>query len=64
MRKSIEDAIACLNLKELIEREFQNIFSKLNKLISKFKEETDFENVIKQVEKEYANNIKSRRRQL
>jgi hypothetical protein len=64
LRKGIEDAIARLNLRELVEREFQNIFSEPNELIGEFREETDYENAIKQVEKEYADNIKSRQRQL
>ena len=64
LRKSIKGTTAYLNLRELVEREFQNIFSEPKELVGEFREETDFENAIKQVEKEYADNIKSWRRQL
>jgi hypothetical protein len=64
LKKGIEDTIVYLNLRELVKREFQNIFSEPNKLVGKFREETDYKNAIKQVEKEYADNIKSRQQQL
>jgi hypothetical protein len=51
-------------LKKLVERELQNILSKLTKLISEFKEESDYENAIKQVEKENANNIKTQQQRM
>jgi hypothetical protein len=64
LRKTIEDAIARLDVKELVERELQDTISKPTKLIGDFKEESDYENVIKQIEKENANDTRTRQRSL
>lgn len=64
LRKSIENAIACLDLRELVVRELQNILSEPTELMGEFGEESDYENAIKQVEKENANDIRTQQRRL
>ena len=46
MRKSTKNAIARLDLRELVERELQNIVSESNELMGEFNEESDLENAI------------------
>ena len=59
LRKSTENAIAHLDLRELADRELQDTISEPTELTGEFREESDYENVIKQIEKEYANNIRT-----
>jgi hypothetical protein len=47
LRKTMENAIAHLDVRELVEMELQNDISKPTKLIGEFKEESDYENIIK-----------------
>jgi len=51
-------------VRELTERELQGTISKPTKLTAEFKEESDYKNVIKQIEKENANDTKTRQRSL
>jgi hypothetical protein len=60
LRKTTQDAIARLDVRELAERELQDTISKPIELTGDFKEESDCENVIKQIENENANNTKTR----
>lgn len=64
LRKTTQDAIARLDVRELAEREFQDTISKPTKLTGDFKEESDYENVIKQIEKENANDTRTRQQSL
>jgi len=64
LRKTTENAIARLDMRELAKRELQDAMSKPTKLTSKFREESDYKNVIKQIKKEYANDTRNRQRSL
>ena len=47
LRISTENAISYLDVKELAEREFQDTISEPTELTGEFREESDYENVIK-----------------
>jgi hypothetical protein len=47
LKKTIENTIANLDMRELIERELQETISKPTELIGEFREESDYESVIK-----------------
>jgi hypothetical protein len=64
VRKSTEHAIASLDLRELVERELQDTLSEPTELTGEFREENDYENAIRQIEKEGANDIRTRQRRL
>jgi hypothetical protein len=64
LRKTTQDAIARLDVRELAERELQDTISEPIELTGDFKEESDYENVIKQIEKENANDTRTRQRSL
>jgi hypothetical protein len=64
LRKTTENAIARLDVRELAERELQDTISEPTELTGEFREESDYENVIKQIEKENANDTRTRQRSL
>jgi hypothetical protein len=64
LRKNTENTIARLELRKIVESELQNILSEPTEFISEFKEESDYENAIKQVKKENANDIETQQRRL
>jgi hypothetical protein len=53
-----------LDMRELAEREFQDIISEPTKLTGEFREESDYEDVVKQIEKEKANDTRTRQRRI
>lgn len=64
LKKSTQNAIARLDVRELAERELQDTISEPTELMAEFRDESDYENVIKQIEKETANDTKTRQRSL
>jgi hypothetical protein len=59
-----EEEIARLDMRELAERELQKLLSEPTELIGEFREESDYENAIKHVEKENADDTRTRLRRL
>jgi hypothetical protein len=59
LRRSTENAIARLDIKELAEREFQETISEPTELTGEFREEGDYENVVKQIEIKRAEDIRT-----
>jgi len=55
-------AIACLDIRELLGMELQDLLFKLAEFISEFSEESDYKNTIKHIEKENAEDTKTRLR--
>ncbi len=47
LKKTIENTITSLDMRELAERELQEIISEPTELTGEFREESDYENVIK-----------------
>jgi hypothetical protein len=64
LRKSTENAIAHLDVKELAEREFQETISEPTELTGEFREEGNYENVIKQIKIEKAKDTRTQQRRL
>jgi hypothetical protein len=64
LRKITENTIASLDVRELAERELQDIISEPTELTGEFREKSDYENAIKQIEKEKANDTRTRQRRL
>jgi hypothetical protein len=64
LRISTENAISCLDVKEPAEKEFQDTISKPTELTGEFREESDYENVIKQIEIEKAKDARTQQRHL
>jgi hypothetical protein len=64
LKKTTENTIANLDMRELAERELQETISEPTELTGEFREESDYENVIKQIEKENANDTRTRQRSL
>ncbi|CZS92364.1 uncharacterized protein RAG0_02770 [Rhynchosporium agropyri] len=64
LRKKTKQAIFRLDLKEVAEKELQDILSEPSELTGEFTDESDFEKVIKQLEKDRANNTKNQQRRL
>ncbi|KAH8759537.1 hypothetical protein F5882DRAFT_384523 [Hyaloscypha sp. PMI_1271] len=60
----LKHAIACLDVRELLRIELQDLLSEPTELIGGFSKESDYENVIKHIEKENANNTNTRLRRL
>lgn len=58
MPKDTEKAIVCLNIRVLADRDLKDILSKPTELIGEFKEEDEFENLIRAVDKENASSTK------
>ena len=56
--KDTEKAIACLNMRVLADRDLKDILSEPTELIGEFKEEDEFENLIRAVDKENAGSAK------
>jgi hypothetical protein len=59
LRKTTENVIARLDVRELAERELQGTISEPTELTGEFREESNHENVIKHIKKEYVNNIRT-----
>jgi hypothetical protein len=59
-----ENTIASLDVGELAEKELKDTISEPTELTGEFREESDYENVIKQIKKENANDIRTRQRSL
>lgn len=59
LRKTTENAITRLDVTELAEREFLDTVSEPIELTGDCREESDYENVIKQIRKENANNTRT-----
>jgi hypothetical protein len=51
-------------VRELVERELQDTISEPTELTGEFREESDYENVIRQIKKENANDTRTRQRSL
>jgi hypothetical protein len=51
-------------VRELAEKELQDTISELIELTGEFREESDYENVIKQIKKENANDMRTRQRSI
>jgi hypothetical protein len=64
LKKTTENTIVNLDIRELAERELQETISEPTKLTSKFREESDCKNVIKQIKKVNANNTRTRQQSL
>jgi hypothetical protein len=64
LRRSTEDTISRLDVKELAEREFQEIISEPTELTGDFREESDYETVLKQIEIENARDTRTQQRRL
>ena len=64
MKKTTENTIACLDIKDLAEKELLDIISEPTKLINEFKEESDYTSVIKHIKKGIANNTRTQQRSL
>jgi hypothetical protein len=60
----LKHAIVCLDVRELLGIELQDLLSEPAELIGEFSEESDYENTIKHIEKDNANNAKTRLRRL
>jgi hypothetical protein len=60
LTKETEKAIACLSMRELADHNLKDVLSKLTELIGEFKEEDEFEELIRQVDRESAYNTKKR----
>ena len=56
--KDTEKAIACLNIRELANRILKEILSEPTELIGEFTEDDEFENLIKEIDKENASSAK------
>ncbi|KAE8440414.1 hypothetical protein EG329_008015 [Mollisiaceae sp. DMI_Dod_QoI] len=59
LRKETQQAIVRLDLKGVAEKELQNTLSEPSELTGEFRNESDFEKVIKQLEKDRANSTKT-----
>ncbi|KFY80511.1 hypothetical protein V499_00635 [Pseudogymnoascus sp. VKM F-103] len=64
LRRSTEDTISRLDVEELAERDFQEIISEPTELTGDFKEESDYETVLKQIEIEKARDTRTKQRRL
>lgn len=60
--KDTEKAIACLNMRELADRDLKDILSEPTELMGEFEEEDEFENLIRDTDKENAGSAKKRGR--
>jgi hypothetical protein len=60
--KETENAIACLSVREIANRDLKDVLSEPTELMGEFKEEDEFENPIREVDKENACNAKRRGR--
>ncbi|KAH8650269.1 hypothetical protein BGZ60DRAFT_421646 [Tricladium varicosporioides] len=60
----LKHAIICLDVRELSGIELQDLLSEPVELIAEFSEESEYDITIKRIEKEYADNIRSRLRHL
>ena len=58
LRQETEAAIGRLSMRELADRELNHIFSEPAELLGEFKEEDEFENLIKEIDKENASDKK------
>ncbi len=59
LKKTIENTITSLDMRELVERELQETISEPTELTGKFREESNYENIIKQIKKENTNDIRT-----
>jgi predicted subunit of tRNA(5-methylaminomethyl-2-thiouridylate) methyltransferase len=59
-QKDYLDSIICFNIKDLTEKEIQRLLFELEELISEFKEEGDYETIIKHIEKKNTNDASAR----
>jgi hypothetical protein len=57
-------AIACLDVRELLGIELRDLLSEPAELIGEFNEESDYETAIKHIEKDNADDTKTRLRRL
>jgi hypothetical protein len=64
LRKETQQAIVRLDLNEVAEKELQDTLSEPSELTGEFRDESDFEKVIKQLEKDKANSTKTQQRRL
>jgi hypothetical protein len=55
----LKHAIACLDVRELLGIELQDLLSEPAEIIGEFSEESDYENAIKHIEKDNANDAKT-----
>ncbi|KAF8860894.1 hypothetical protein BDZ45DRAFT_777268 [Acephala macrosclerotiorum] len=62
LKKRTENAIACLDWRGLSRMELQDLFSEPAELMGEFSEESDYENAMKQIEKENADDTRTRLR--
>jgi hypothetical protein len=56
--------IACRNRRELLEIELRDILSELLELMGEFNDENDYENAIKRIEKENADDVRTQLRRM
>jgi hypothetical protein len=59
LRRSTKNIIARLNVKELAKRKFQETISELIELTGEFRDESDYKNIIKQIEIDKAINTRA-----
>jgi hypothetical protein len=64
LTEETEKAIACLSMRELADRDLKDVLSEPTELMGEFKEEDEFEELIRQVDRENAHNVKKRGRAL
>jgi len=64
LKKATQRAIVRLDLKELAEKELQDTLTEPSELTGEFRDENDFEKIIKQFEKDRANSTKTQQRSL
>ncbi|KAM3064611.1 hypothetical protein ACMFMF_011901, partial [Clarireedia jacksonii] len=57
-QKDYADSIVCLGIRDLAEKEMQKLLSEPEELTSEFREESDYEMVIKHIEKEKADDAR------
>ncbi|KAN0117099.1 hypothetical protein V8E51_003076 [Hyaloscypha variabilis] len=60
----LKHTVACLDVRELLGIELQDLLSEPAELIGEFSEESDYENAIKHIEKDNADDAKTRLRRL
>jgi hypothetical protein len=60
----LKHAVACLDVRELLRMELQDLLSKPKELMGEFSKESDYETAIKHTKRENANNTRTRLRRL
>ena len=64
LKEMTASTIARLNMRDLAEKELLDTISEPTELTGEFREESDYRNVIKHIEKEIANDTRTRQRSL